>query len=448
MMKRIYLGILLICMILSGCGERKPSGKLTNDTLLTIQDFPTEDLPKPNDTIASLDDFIRVLDYMAFYRIGDKVYFQIDDVYAEKFVNPYTEFQKAYQQSDLADVYACILDDDRYTKEHIIGIKYSMSKDIASQTSSENPQIPILHSFDDIQGNKNDEPIPLERSHKQEIECENSEQLYFLVMNGYRPKPRKGSVAERIYQLAKDVIHQRIVTTMSDFEKIKAIYDYLTGEIRYDYATAYSRDTYLVKEQAYYLEGVFLNRLAVCDGKAKAYALLLNMIDIPCVRETGTNDNSGDHAWNMVRLDGKWYVSCTTYGQSNLKDSIGRIVPNYAMLLTSKDTSFHTKWGYMTQKHLEIYEKLETEGYDVYQQMSKNVNINLQIASIDELIDLIKKVGYTPETKVEFQYVGDQPENFQKEMVDYLKTVDNTNVIQIHTEGEIVYSILYVNQDE
>ena len=85
-----------------------------------LSDLPDEALSKPADVIKDLEDFTYALDYMAFYRVADKVFFEIDPAYAETFYNPYTEYHKAYLTADLADVYACQLDDTWYSKYGVV----------------------------------------------------------------------------------------------------------------------------------------------------------------------------------------------------------------------------------------------------------------------------------------------------------------------------------------
>lgn len=402
-------------------------------------------LKKPSSKIKSLEEFVYVMDYLAFYKISDKLTFEIDEEYAKSFYNPYKEFQKAYSMADLADAYACNMDDTEYSKDRTITIKYSISDDIASKAPESIPTTPVLSSFDQVTSGGKAYELPIDKGDKKEVSCENSEQLFYLVMNGYRPKPVEGSVAEKLYKEARAVIESRINETDTDFQKIKKIYDYLTAEVRYDYDTAYSVDTYLVKEQAYYLEGVFFNHYAVCDGKSKAYALMLNMMGIDSYRTTGIGDN-GDHAWNMVKLDGKWYTSCTTFGQANASKSLGRLLTNYATLLTNKETPYKDGWAFTPQKHLDIYEKLSEEPYDVYGQMSEDDNLKLVVTSIGEATESLDTIQskMTSEYKVEINYMGDEPEKFQEDLVTYLKGKENANAMEIKSERGKVYEVVYL----
>lgn len=451
--KIILLLLSLLCLLGIGGGfwyvrVRQSAATTTiSSDLKTIEQLADQDLKKPDQVIESLDDFIYTLNYLAFYRIDDKLYFTFSKEYEASFYNPYTEFQKAYTQADLADVYASQMDDSLWSKDKVIGIKYSISKDIASSVPENIPTTPITPSFDVTTPDNPLTTIPLEADKdKEEISCETSEQLYWLVMNGYKPKPVKGSRAEALYQEAKTVLQTVVGEDMDTFQQIKAVYDWLTTEVLYDYETAYSLDTYLVKEQAYYLEGVFFNHYAVCDGKSKAYALLLNMLGIPCYRDTGQSEN-GDHAWNMVQYEGKWYISCTTYGQNNASDSLGTVLPQYAMLLTSKETAYKDEWLYESQKHLDISSQLETTAYPVYEKMSTYLDENLQVSNMEQTKTLLTQIAkdHTAPYKVEFEYTGGQT-NFESDLIAYLSTLENVNAIPIKSEGGQVYQVIYLKK--
>ena len=427
------------------------------------EDLPDGDLPKPKGTVSSLDDLVYILDYMAFYRVGDKIWFDFDEAYAEQFYNPYTEYQKAYLQSDLADVYACQMDDSYYSEFGVIGIKYSMSRDIASEAPENISDAPVVPSFDygrnapaEENGGRQDSGgqlyagvenqeavLPIENSSLPEISCENGEQLYYLAMNGYRPLPEAGSIAEELYRKAKEAVFACTDSEMSDFQKIKAVYDWLTTEVVYDSETAYTSETYLVKEQAYYLEGVFFNHCAVCDGKAKACALMLNMLGIPCYRTTGVNEG-GDHAWNMVQLEGKWYILCTTYGQADMSETLGRHVPNYSMLLADAQTPY--EW-YPAQKHPDIEALVESEPYDIFAEMEISDGLSLSVEGMDDLKSLLQQAAECgkEEYKVEFQYAGSEKEGFTEEMIAFLETLENANAAEVRSENGNVFQVMVLS---
>lgn len=157
-----------------------------------------------------------------------------------------------------------------------------------------------------------------------------SDELFFAAQNNARPVPVKGSAAESVYELARDVLRKICTNGMSDVQKAHAIYDWIMWQVTYD-TPATEIDRGGEAYSAYYLEGVFGNGsaaiggyvyspYAVCDGISKAYSLMCNIEGIPCVRVCGDAGSSlsdaGGHAWNKVRINGEWYVVDCTWGDS------------------------------------------------------------------------------------------------------------------------------------
>ena len=140
----------------------------------------------------------------------------------------------------------------------------------------------------------------------------------------------------------------------TDREKVKAIYDWVTTNIYYNYGmldgTEPRRTSAL---ETYY------NRNSVCAGYANLTAALCNAVGIPCRVVTGfatgvdtestvsdvwalyesflNDDNLSafeagmasyeNHAWNEAYVDGRWIILDTTWGSNNdyYPDARGRI---------------------------------------------------------------------------------------------------------------------------
>lgn len=105
---------------------------------------------------------------------------------------------------------------------------------------------------------------------------------------------------------------------MTDYQKIKYVYDYIILNCEYDIA----------KDGAY-------NNLIVgkscCNGYAEAFLTIMDAMHIPCQYTVNST-----HAWNTVYLDGEWYNIDTTWGDS------GGDTVNYAFFLKC-----NTDWGGM-----------------------------------------------------------------------------------------------------
>ena len=155
---------------------------------------------------------------------------------------------------------------------------------------------------------------------KTPVTVETSEQLYYMAQPGYRPVPKSGSVAERLYTYARNVLRYIVTDDMTDAEKLHALYDWILWRVLYnDTVLRYTTIADAVQYEAYYLESVFTDSYyyGVCDAMSKAYALMANIEGFACLRvtgEAGERGNRGGHAWNKVQLHGQWYIVDCTWG--------------------------------------------------------------------------------------------------------------------------------------
>ena len=111
--------------------------------------------------------------------------------------------------------------------------------------------------------------------------------------------------AMKLYDKINEIIPRVIKSDMTDYEKELAIHDYIVTNCEYGYVD-YSND------YAYRAYGALVQGKAVCNGYAEAMALLLNCVGVENEIMTGWA-SSELHAWNRVRLDGKWYQVDSTW---------------------------------------------------------------------------------------------------------------------------------------
>lgn len=99
----------------------------------------------------------------------------------------------------------------------------------------------------------------------------------------------------------------------TDYEKVYAIYNYITENISYDHymedlqGTAYSNYVCTVP----YPEMVnfaLKNEKTICGGYAQLFQSLCYVFDVDCYYVSGNVTSSPEgHAWNIVKIDGQWY---------------------------------------------------------------------------------------------------------------------------------------------
>lgn len=117
-----------------------------------------------------------------------------------------------------------------------------------------------------------------------------------------------GSKKERYDQAVKklnEIIKNLNLDGKSDYEKFKAVTNWIVSNVRYDEdnETEYQHD----------LTGAVLEGLAVCDGYAGTFYYMANAVGLNALFEDGiTNSNRIRHAWNLVEIDGTYYYADPT----------------------------------------------------------------------------------------------------------------------------------------
>ena len=98
-----------------------------------------------------------------------------------------------------------------------------------------------------------------------------------------------------------------ITEKSSRYEKLVILQEYLCRSVIYESEALRAHDA----------AGALLDGRAVCDGYAKAFKLLCDAYDIPCLIVPGTatqNGKSEPHAWNYVQMEnGEWYAVDVTW---------------------------------------------------------------------------------------------------------------------------------------
>ncbi|MFQ7293067.1 MAG: transglutaminase domain-containing protein, partial [Monoglobales bacterium] len=109
----------------------------------------------------------------------------------------------------------------------------------------------------------------------------------------------------------------RIISTlinddMEDYDKALILHDYLAKTVEYNMNAVSSSNNQLtsVDTHARSAYGAIVDKTAVCQGYALAYAHLLSLVGIES--EFVTSDYM-NHAWNMVKIDNDFYHVDVTY---------------------------------------------------------------------------------------------------------------------------------------
>ena len=100
-----------------------------------------------------------------------------------------------------------------------------------------------------------------------------------------------------------------------DWQDPKAIYRWITANVAYD-DDHYDPLAKLSPDSSTPY-GPLHSGKGICIGFAVTFQLLLDMAGVECVTIVGSSFSNGeDHAWNMVRLNGRWYCADTTWDKA------------------------------------------------------------------------------------------------------------------------------------
>ena len=110
---------------------------------------------------------------------------------------------------------------------------------------------------------------------------------------------------------AANEFYATVPNGLSAFEREIMVHDYLIEHVSYDENV----DTINFDNNnpdIYTVYGTLVNGVAVCEGYARAFQMLMNGLGVDCVGLMGHSQNQL-HMWNAARLDGVWYQVDVTW---------------------------------------------------------------------------------------------------------------------------------------
>ena len=140
------------------------------------------------------------------------------------------------------------------------------------------------------------------------------------------------------FSKVEDLVHQIEQDFTSDTDKTRAAFFWLTKNIRYNlkelynpkqrsYRFSYASETEKVNKlqaiKAKLVADTFKNKIGVCEEYAQSFKKICDLLNIEAKvikgyvrnhsREIGTIAKDTNHAWNAVKVDGKWLILDATW---------------------------------------------------------------------------------------------------------------------------------------
>ncbi|RKD31944.1 transglutaminase domain-containing protein [Thermohalobacter berrensis] len=160
----------------------------------------------------------------------------------------------------------------------------------------------------------------------EKVVIENPEVLYYKSAeywsNGilkFEYSKDKSTINKHLNVLKKakdEIIREIIKPDMSDYEKVKAIHDYIINNSKYD-SVNYNNNT--IPPESYSAYGILVKGTGVCEGYAEAFKLIMDDLGIESIIVSGRAGNQ-DHAWNIIKLDGEYYHIDLTWDDPVMDD--------------------------------------------------------------------------------------------------------------------------------
>ena len=126
-------------------------------------------------------------------------------------------------------------------------------------------------------------------------------------------KEHRQALESRVQKLARQA------KQLDEKGKELYIHDFICGNVRYDK---------LKKEYLHEIIGALGNGVAVCEGIAKSVKALCDALGIWCIVALSENNPEKGikyrHAWNIVRMDGKYYHLDATFDNTLSKNDLIR----------------------------------------------------------------------------------------------------------------------------
>ncbi|MBR3704125.1 MAG: leucine-rich repeat protein [Oscillospiraceae bacterium] len=167
----------------------------------------------------------------------------------------------------------------------------------------------------------------------------------------YTTAAQEAELDAAVETLLSDLEAEHAISTLSDYDKIHIIYDYICDNVVYDNANL-NDDTYKLKYTAY---AALVNGTSVCQGYASLFYRLALTLGVDA-RYISGYANGGNHGWNIVDMGGNYYYLDATW-------DAGETVYSYFLMGSEQFHADHTPGEeYLTAEFAAQY-PIDTENF-------------------------------------------------------------------------------------
>lgn len=212
---------------------------------------------------------------------------------------------------------------------------------------------------------------------------------YRYTKNSFLTKKRQSAEA---LKTARHITAELIDSTMSDYDKEILLHDYIINNTCYDYNN-YKNGT--IPDESYEEYGCLVLGKTVCEGYSEAMKLLCDLSGIECVIVTGKSlvGTQGNHAWNIVKINGSFYHIDVT-GDDPVSSDKTNILAHYYFNQTDSQMSKVRKWD------TSLYPRCNSTASNYYYKNGLVAN------SKQSFIELVRKAQKKGSTSIEIAITG------------------------------------------
>ena len=133
---------------------------------------------------------------------------------------------------------------------------------------------------------------------------------YVILEPCYRYTDKKRIRKQKKIENTAAQIVSDISMLPAEYDRIKAVFEYIIDSTEYKSNVSDSQDIY----------SVLVNKKSVCAGYARATQYLLQKLGIETIYIEGMVYTRGNHSWNIVKCNGRYYQLDTTFGEMEIQD--------------------------------------------------------------------------------------------------------------------------------
>lgn len=186
-------------------------------------------------------------------------------------------------------------------------------------------------------------------------------------------------VSDEINQVIDDFKDTYNIKGRSDIEKEILILLYIANNCKYSFKGARKYDA----------EGCLLDGKAVCSGYSEAFYIMAEQCGLDAFKAwNGKGD--GDHAWNKVKIDGKWYNVDPTWADSgthlnadyiNISDEACNKIAHHEISSSGK---YKAKSNYSKEKIKKLIDEFYEEYFITQEELDKRAEREAELARREE----------------------------------------------------------------